>query len=128
MVKNLFLKDDKKTLHLIVAASTTRVDLKTVGEVLALKGLRFADATLLMNHLGVEPGSVTPLAVINDKDCAVQVIIDATLLKQKYLQVHPLKNSATVVITPTDLLTFFCLINRSYMMYDFVTNQLYTNK
>lgn len=124
VVKNLFLKDDKKNVHLIVAASSTHVDLKTVGKVLELKGLRFADATLLMNHLGVEPGSVTPLALINDKTGVVNVIIDATLLKQEYLQIHPLKNSATVVITPTDLLQFLSLINRSYLVYDFVNNDI----
>jgi Ala-tRNA(Pro) deacylase len=123
-VKNLFLKDDKRNLYLIVAAYDTRVDLKITGKTLEAKGLRFADAVLLMNNLGVEPGSVTPLALINDKEQAVQVILDAELLKQKQIQVHPLKNDTTVVITPTDLITFLRLINRSYLTYDFVKHEI----
>ncbi len=123
-VKNLFLKDSKKKLYLISAAYNTRVDLKTVGKVLEAKELRFADAQLLMHYLGVEPGSVTPLALINDTEQAVQAIIDADLLKQEYIQVHPLKNDATVVITPADLIKFFGLSNRPYMVYDFEKNEI----
>lgn len=123
-IKNLFLKDSKKRLYHIVATHVTRVDLKTVGKTLEAKELRFADATLLMQHLGVEPGSVTPLALIHDAEQAVQVIIDAEILNQEYIQVHPLKNDATVVITPADLLNFFISINRSYLVYDFATDQL----
>ncbi len=119
-VKNLFLKDDKKKLYLIVAAYDTRVDLKMTGKMLEAKGLRFADATLLMNNLGVEPGSVTPLALINDKEQAVQIILDAELFNHEHIQVHPLKNDATVVISPADLITFLGLLNRSYLTYDFI--------
>ncbi len=123
-VKNLFLKDSKKKLYLIVATYNTRVDLKTTGKALNAKELRFADSTLLMGYLGVEPGSVTPLALINDKEQAVQTIIDADILKQEYIQVHPLKNDATVLITPADLIRFFSLNNRSYLVYDFAKNQI----
>jgi len=123
-IKNLFLKDSKKKLYLIVATYNTRVDLKTTGKVLEAKELRFADATLLMNYLGVEPGSVTPLALINDKEQTVQAIIDAQVFKQEYIQVHPLKNSATVVITPTDLIKFFTSTNRQYGVYDFTKNEI----
>ena len=86
--------------------------------------MRFADAKLLMQHLGVEPGSVTPLALINDKDKAVQAIIDAKLLKHEYIQIHPLKNDATVVITPADLLKLFDIINRLYAVYNFTENRI----
>lgn len=123
-IKNLFLKDSKKNLYLIVATYNTQVDLKTTGKSLEAKDVRFADATLLMNHLGVEPGSVTPLAIINDNDQAVQVIIDAEVFKQEQIQVHPLSNDATVVITPSDLIAFFKAINRVYRVYDFTTHQL----
>jgi len=122
-IKNLFLKDSKKNLYLIVATYNTQIDLKTVGKTLQAKELRFADATLLLNHLGVEPGSVTPLSVINDKERLVQVIMDADIFKQEYIQVHPLKNDATVVISPADLLRFFTLQNKSYQVYNFTLNQ-----
>jgi Ala-tRNA(Pro) deacylase len=118
-IKNLFLQGDKKRLYLIVAMYTTRVDLKKLKKSFALKNLRFADAELLMRHLGVQPGSVTPLALINDIDCAVTVIIDAAVFKQECIQVHPLTNDATVVITPADLQLFLQSIGRSYQLYDF---------
>lgn len=123
-IKNLFLKDSKKKLYHIVATHITRIDLKTVGKALQAKELRFADATLLMQYLGVEPGSVTPLALINDTEQAVQVIIDAEILKQEYIQVHPLKNDATVVIKPADLLRFFTSISRPYRVYDFIAHRV----
>lgn len=123
-VKNLFLKDDQKKLYLISAAYNTQINLKEVGKNLGFKGLRFADATLLMNHLHVEPGSVTPLALINDQEQQVQVILDAQLFKQEHLQVHPLKNDATVVITPADLMIFLNLINRPCVIYDFINDQI----
>jgi Ala-tRNA(Pro) deacylase len=123
-IKNLFLKDSKKKLYLIVASYDTRVDLKTTGKTLEAKELRFADATLLMNHLGVEPGSVTPLATINDTQHDVQIIVDAAIFNSAFIQVHPLHNTATVVIIPADLIAFFKAINRSYLVYDFVNHQL----
>lgn len=123
-IKNLFLKDSKKKLYHIVATHITRIDLKRVNKTIEAKELRFADATLLMQHLGVEPGSVTPLALINDTEQSVQAIIDAEILKQEYIQVHPLKNDATVVITPADLLSFFASIHRPYLVYDFALHTI----
>ncbi len=123
-IKNLFLKDRKKKLYLIVAINDTRVELKTIGNVLEAKELRFADATLLMNHLGVEPGSVTPLALINDPEHKVQLILDATILTQDFIQIHPLQNSATVAMTPADLMKFLGLMDRSYIVYDFNQNKV----
>lgn len=123
-IKNLFLKDAKKKVYLIVATYNTHIDLKTTGKALSAKELRFADTNLLMKYLGVEPGSVTPLALINDKEQAVQVVIDADLLKQEYIQIHPLKNDATVVITPADLIKFLNSINTSYLVYDFAKNEI----
>lgn len=118
-IKNLFLKDSKKNLYLISATYATHVDLKETGKALGAKELRFADAALLLQYLAVEPGSVTPLAVINDKAQSVKLILDAALFDQEYIQVHPLKNDATIVITPTDLVKFFTTTNRSYVVHDF---------
>ncbi|MBP6869438.1 prolyl-tRNA synthetase associated domain-containing protein [Candidatus Babeliales bacterium] len=123
-IKNLFLKDSKKNLYLISATFKTRIDLKTTGKALNAKELRFADAELLEHHLGVQPGSVTPLALINDQDNSVQAILDASIFEQNFIQIHPLKNDATVVITPTDLINFLGFINKSYAVYDFTTNQI----
>jgi len=123
IIKNLFLKDDHKNLYLVSATIDTRIDLKNFGKIIGAKGLRFADSTLLMQHLGVQPGSVTPLALIHDTTQTVQFFLDANVLKQEHIQIHPLQNDTTIVLTPIDLLKFLNLIKRSYHTYDFTQNQ-----
>lgn len=118
-IRNLFLKDDKKNFYLIVAADGDRIDLKQVGKTLGTKGLRFADAQLMLQYLDVTPGSVTPLALIHDTEKRVQSLIDASLFTHQYIQMHPLKNDATVVIASVDLLKFLAIHERTYHVYDF---------
>jgi len=125
-IKNLFLKDSKKRLYHIIASHTTRIDLKQTGKTLGAKELRFANSELLMTHLGVEPGAVTPLALINDAHNEVQAIIDHTLLDHTHIQAHPLKNDATVVIRLKDLQTFFETISKPYHIYNFADHSLQT--
>lgn len=124
VIKNLFLKDDHKNFYLVSAVHTTKIDLKSLGKVIEAKKLRFADATLLDKHLGVEPGSVTPLALINDSEFTVKFILDSNVLQQDYIQVHPLRNDATVAITPANLLQFLKLMDRKYDVYNFTQNEL----
>lgn len=121
-VKNLFLKDSKGKLYLIIAAYHSTVKLKETGKALQAKELRFANAELLLKHLGVTPGSVTPLALINDKELAVQAIIDSTIFTHDSLQAHPLNNDATVVLSVADLIRFFQSHGRTYITYDFGYN------
>lgn len=118
-VKNLFLKDSKGKLYLIIAAYHSTVNLKETGKSLQAKELRFASADLLLKHLGVTPGSVTPLSLINDKDLAVQAIIDNTIFTHDFLQAHPLTNDATVVLSVADLIRFFQSHGRTHITHDF---------
>lgn len=122
-IKNLFLKDDKKNFYLISATSNTQINLRSFGKSQNIKNIRFADAHLLMEYLGVIPGAVTPLALINDPLKKVHMILDAKILQQEYIQIHPLKNDATVVISPDDLIKFFNLSNRKYLIHDFSKNE-----
>lgn len=121
-VKNLFLKDRKKNMYLIVAADTTVIQLKTVAAILGVKDLRFASVDNLRDHLGVEPGSVTPFAVVHDTDHQVEIILDMVLLQQMQIQVHPLNNTATIVVAIADVLKFFALQKKTYRVYDFEHN------
>ena len=105
-IKNLFLKDDKKQLWLIVAEDHAKIELKKVSAALNTKGLRFADADLLWQTLGVKPGSVTPFALINDRDHTVNVVLDSTLLDFTILNAHPLENTATTSISLQDFKKF----------------------
>jgi Ala-tRNA(Pro) deacylase len=104
--KNLFLKDDGGELFLIVARTETRVDLKALAKTLSAGRFSFGKPELMMQVLGVEPGSVTAFAVINDPERRVRVVIDADLLPFDSINCHPLVNTATTNIARDDLLRF----------------------
>jgi Ala-tRNA(Pro) deacylase len=104
--KNLFCKDEKGILWLIVCLEDARVDLKAAPAKIGSKRLTFGKPDLLMEVLGVEPGSVTPFALINDTGARTNVILDATMMQMDVLNYHPLKNDETTSILTADLLTF----------------------
>jgi len=104
--KNLFLKDEGGDLFLVVAASTTRVDLNALARTLRAGRFSFGKPELLMEALGVPPGSVTAFAAMNDPARRVRVVIDAELMKHASVNCHPLENTATTNIARDDLLRF----------------------
>lgn len=104
--KNLFLKDDGGELFLVVARTQTRVDLKALAKTLHAGRFSFGKPELLMQALGVPPGSVTAFAVINDPQRRVRVVIDAELMQYDCVNCHPLENTATTNIARDDLLRF----------------------
>jgi Ala-tRNA(Pro) deacylase len=105
--KNLFLKDEDGLLFLVVAMASTRVDLKGLARTLGAGRLSFGKPELLLEALGVPPGSVTAFAVINDTARRVNLIVDADLMPHETINCHPLENSATTSIGREDLLRFF---------------------
>jgi Ala-tRNA(Pro) deacylase len=105
--KNLFLTDRKGRLFLAVTLEDVKVDLKALAITLGVSGrFSFASADLLRQHLGVEPGSVTPFALINDRQQTVTALFDETMLDLSLLNFHPLANTATTGISSADLLKF----------------------
>ncbi|MGD9921306.1 MAG: prolyl-tRNA synthetase associated domain-containing protein [Pseudorhodoplanes sp.] len=104
--KNLFLKDTRGTLYLIVLLEDSRVDLKALPRLLGCGRLSFGSAGLLREALGVEPGSVTPFALINDRDRRVTPVFDAAMMERPLLNFHPLVNTMTTSIARDHLLTF----------------------
>jgi Ala-tRNA(Pro) deacylase len=105
--KNLFVKDKKGRLFLVTALSDALIDLKRLHETIGASGrVSFGSAELLRATLGVEPGSVTPLAAINDRAGVVTVILDANLMAHDPVNVHPLENTATTALAPGDLVRF----------------------
>jgi Ala-tRNA(Pro) deacylase len=105
--KNLFLKDRKGRLFLVVAKDETEIDLKRLHETLGASGrLSFVSADLLRETLGVEPGSVTPFAVVHDRERRVSVILDEALAQAGRVNFHPLVNTMTTGLAPADLLAF----------------------
>ena len=105
--KNLFLKDAKGRLFLVVAEAVTPVDLKNLHKLLGCQRFSFGKPELLMEVLGVTPGSVTAFAVMNDLDARVTVVVDAALMRYDVVNCHPLINSATTAIPMLDLMRFF---------------------
>lgn len=104
--KNLFLKDRFGTLYLIVLLEDARINLKTLPEILDCGRISFGSAELLREVLGVEPGSVTPFALINDKEHRVIPVLDAAMMQYDILNYHPLVNTMTTSIARDDLLKF----------------------
>lgn len=104
--KNLFLKDDRGGLVLVVAKSTAKVDIKGLGRKLGMGRLSFGKPELLLEVLGVTPGSVTAFAPVNDLNGRVGVILDQELQRHNSVNCHPLENTATTNIALDDLLRF----------------------
>jgi Ala-tRNA(Pro) deacylase len=104
--KNLFLKDDKGTLVLVVAKTSTKVDLKQLGPKLGAGRFSFGKPEVLMSALGVTPGSVTAFAIANDTSQKVKLVLDSELMTHDSLNCHPLENTATTNIACDDLLRF----------------------
>jgi len=104
--KNLFLKDKKGRLFLLSALADTRIDLNAVSKLIGAGRFSFADADLLLRHLGVTPGSVTLFALINDTGRSVTLLLDERLFAHDPVNFHPLRNDATTAISPADMLKF----------------------
>ena len=104
--KNLFLKDDKGTIWLIVCLEEAQVDLKAAPAKIGSRRLSFGKAELLKEVLGVEPGSVTPFGLINDTEKRVNVVLDAAMMAHELVNYHPLENTATTTIRSQDLVAF----------------------
>jgi Ala-tRNA(Pro) deacylase len=106
-IKNLFLRNKKEEMWLVVALEDRVVDLKRLGEVLSAGRLSFGSAERLGKYLGVEPGSVTPFAVINDTSHHVRLVLDRGLQRDGPVNAHPLTNTMTSALSLADLLRFF---------------------
>jgi Ala-tRNA(Pro) deacylase len=105
--KNLFLRDKKGALFLVVAPEDAAIELKSLHRLLGASGrFSFGSAALMRETLGVEPGSVTPFAVINDKAARVTVVLDAAMMAAEALNFHPLRNTGTTTISREGLLKF----------------------
>lgn len=110
--KNLFVRDQKGKKHfLIVLPEEKRAPLSEIAGKIGSTKLSFASEERLMKFLKLTPGAVTPLAVINDEQSEVEIIIDEDLNKEKLLGVHPCVNTSTVLIKPSDLEKYIKQLN-----------------
>ena len=104
--KNLFLKDAGGRFWLVTAPHDARINLKALPALIGARKLSFAKPDDMARLLGVTPGSVTPLAAMNDGGGQVTVVIDGALAAAARINVHPLRNSATLSLSGRDLVAF----------------------
>ncbi|HYC97260.1 prolyl-tRNA synthetase associated domain-containing protein [Brevundimonas sp.] len=117
--KNLFLKDKKGRLWLISARQDTVIDLKRAPKAMGSDRLSFGNETLLWETLGLTPGSVTALGLINDGQRRVTFVLDKALWEAEIVNFHPLTNTATTALAQADFRRFLSLIGREPIVVDF---------
>lgn len=105
--KNLFLRDKKQVLYLVVAEENAELDLKGLHRVLGASGrFSFGSADLMLEVLGVTPGAVTPFGAINDRQGRLTVVLDKPLMEHAVINAHPLVNTMTTSLSREDLVKF----------------------
>ncbi|NBW09667.1 MAG: prolyl-tRNA synthetase associated domain-containing protein [Caulobacteraceae bacterium] len=119
--KNLFLKDKKGRLWLISAAQDTVIDLKRAHAAMGSDRLSFGNEGLMYETLGVRPGSVTALGLINDVDRRVTFVLDRKLHEAGIVNFHPLINTATTALDQAAFRKVMELLGREPIVVDFET-------
>lgn len=109
-IKNLYLRDRKKRNYLISVEQDREIDLKVLGKEIGAAGLSFGSADRLMQNLGIRPGAVSPLAMITGVAQGVTFYMDAAVQEVDVINMHPLVNDRTVVMTREDFLAFLARI------------------
>lgn len=117
--KNLLLKGAKGGLWLVCVPTDRRLDLKALAAHVGAKKFSFASGETLLEALNVVQGSVSPLALINDKAEAVQLVLAADMMSKPRITMHPLVNTATVSLTSADLLKFVAATGHRAEIVDF---------
>ena len=113
--KNLFLRDQKGKRHfLVVLCSEKKADMAKIQEQAHSTRLSFASSERLMKYLKLEPGHVSPMGLINDKEKKVEVLIDKDLKDKPLLVGHPNTNEASLLITYEDWMKFIKSIGNKY--------------
>ena len=98
--KNLFLRDKKGIRHFLVTVPQDKqVDLKELSSILEASRLSFASPERLKIYLGIDPGSVSLLALLNDSEKKVEVFVDNEIWNSELILCHPLVNTSTLAVT-----------------------------
>ena len=122
--KNLFLRDKQKNNFLITVEENKAIDLKSLESMINSSRLSFGSPERLYEFLGVKPGSVSPLALVNDKDLKVHFFLDNLFLEKEYINVHPLINTKTISMKTSNLIEFLKSLGVTTKIVDFEKQEL----
>jgi Ala-tRNA(Pro) deacylase len=111
-IKNLFLKNKKNSFFLLTCEEADRIDLKKISKSLGLGNVSFANEKYLDQYLKIKPGSVSPFALLNDKDAQVSFYLEQTLYESKFVNFHPLINTLTITIETHEFIRFMIENNK----------------
>ena len=118
--KNLFVKDKSGKKWLLTIPDDRRADLKIVAEKIGSARLSFCSADEMEECLGITPGAVTPLAVINDTENRVELVVDKNVMNWDIISCHPMINTATISIKSDDFRKFIEYTNHNLTVMEIV--------
>ncbi len=110
--KNLFLKNKKNEFFLMSCEEADIINLKKISKLLNLGNVSFGKEEYLDQYLKIKPGSVSPFALLNDKDEKVNFYLEQTLYKSKFINFHPLINTLTITIETIKFIEFMIEKNK----------------
>lgn len=116
--RNMFLRTKKKKNYLVTLSDDTPIDLKKLEALINAKRFSFGSPDRLMEILGVYPGSVTPLSIINANPDDLTIILEKKMMDAQLIDVHPLINTMTITIKPRDLIKFMDNFGHSPIIVD----------
>ena len=117
--KNLFLKDKDGAIVLIAAEAHSQLKLNQLHKLIGTKRLSFGPAELMQDLLGVQPGSVTAFALMNDRAGRVRFLVDAALMEHEPVNFHPMTNTGTTAISRADFRKFVEATGHEFELVDF---------
>ncbi|MHA2336350.1 MAG: prolyl-tRNA synthetase associated domain-containing protein [Candidatus Hodarchaeales archaeon] len=113
--KNLFIKDSKKKrYYLLTTPADKKIDLKDISKVVYAKKLSLANQDALKLYLGVDPGAVSPLGLINDNENKVEYLLDSEVWEASIVNFHPNNNSKSLEFSNSNFRKLVPLLNKNY--------------
>ena len=106
--KNLFLCNRQKTnFYLLMMPGDKKFKTKELSSQINSSRLSFAEAEDMLKYLDIEPGAVSIMGLMNDKQKQVQLLIDEDVLKGEYLGCHPCVCTSSLKLKTADVIEKF---------------------